>query len=68
MLAAYRALIERPLSPIERGCTSKVGYSSRREARTRSRHGRHQDGTLQPYRCGNCGDWHLGHRRRAFSF
>ena len=68
MLADYRALIERPLSPIERACTSKVGYGSRREARTRARHGRHQDGTLRPYHCGNCGEWHLGHRRRAFWF
>lgn len=66
MLADYRALIERPRSPIERGCTSKVPYDSRREARARSRNGRHQDGSLQPYHCQHCGAWHLGHRRGAF--
>ena len=63
MLADYRTLIERPRSPIERGCTSKIAFISRREARTRSRNGRHMDGSLQPYHCQNCGAWHLGHRR-----
>jgi hypothetical protein len=67
MLAVYRTLIERPRSPIERGCTSKVTYTSRREARTRSRDGRHADGSLQPYHCPNCGAWHLGHRRGTFT-
>ena len=66
MHAAYRTLTERPRSPIERGCTSKISFTSRREARTRSRHGRHMDGSLQPYRCVTCGAWHLGHRRGTF--
>lgn len=66
MLAEYRLFIERPISPIERGCTSKTGYASRREARMRSRHGRHQDGSLTAYHCAFCGLWHLGHRKRAF--
>jgi hypothetical protein len=66
MLADYRLLIGRSSSPIERGCMSKISYSSRRDARSTSRHGRHQDGSLAPYHCANCGAWHLGHRRRAF--
>ncbi|MFL5674937.1 MAG: hypothetical protein ACJ779_08025 [Chloroflexota bacterium] len=66
MLADYRSFIERPTSPLERGCTTKVAYTSRREARTRSRHGRHADGSLQAYHCRYCGGWHLGHRRGAF--
>ena len=65
MLVDYRLFIGRASSPIERGCTSKITYSSRREARSTSRHGRHQDGSLAPYRCAHCGDWHLGHRRRV---
>lgn len=66
MLAEYRLLIERPPSSIERGCTSKISYTSRREARSTSRRGRHLDGSLAPYHCTNCGAWHLGHRRRVF--
>jgi hypothetical protein len=63
MLADYRMFIDRDLPLIERGCTSKVAFESRRAARSRSRHGRHQDGSLAPYHCRYCGAWHLGHRR-----
>ena len=63
MLTAYRDLVDRQLPHIERGCASKIAYSSRREARSVSRHGRHQDGTLASYHCRHCDGWHLGHRR-----
>jgi hypothetical protein len=66
MLAEDRLLIERPSSPIERGCTSKISYRTRHEARSTSRRNRHLDGSLAPYHCANCGGWHLGHRKRAF--
>lgn len=61
----YRQFINRDLPPVERGCTSKAVYISRREARSTSRHGRGQDGSLRPYRCRFCDGWHLGHPRRA---
>lgn len=64
VITAYREYVERPLPYAERACTSKLAYASRREASSRVRHGRHQDGTLHPYRCGFCGGWHLGHRIR----
>ena len=63
MQVAYRELIDRRLPLIERGCTSKAAYASRREAGAIARHGRHTDGTLRPYRCASCASWHLGHRR-----
>ena len=66
MQVAYRDLIDRRIPLLERGCTSKIAYDSRREANHRARHGRHMDGALRPYHCSNCGLWHLGHRRRAF--
>lgn len=63
MQVVYRELIDRRLPLVERGCTSKSAYASRREANSIVRHGRHMDGTLRPYRCGLCESWHLGHRR-----
>ena len=64
MITAYALLTERPRSRVERSCSSKVPFDSRREAVSRVRHGRHQDGTLHPYHCAFCGAWHLGHRFR----
>jgi len=46
---------------MERGCTSKARFLSRREARSMGRHGRHQDGSLRPYHCRFRDWWHLGH-------
>jgi hypothetical protein len=63
MQTVYRELIDRQVPFEERACLSKVRYSSRREARSLVRHGRRQDGTLEPYRCQFCGEWHLGHGR-----
>lgn len=64
MAVDYRQFINRDLPRIERGCTSKVVFDSRREARSWVRHGRRSDGTTAPYHCGACGSWHVGHRRR----
>jgi hypothetical protein len=64
VIANYRQLINRDLPIIERGCTSKTVFVSRREARSWVRNGRRSDGSLDPYHCGVCGQWHLGHRRR----
>ena len=61
---AYRTLVNRDLPLIERACTSKAGFVSRAEARSLLRHGRHVDGSMDPYRCRFCELWHLGHRRR----
>jgi hypothetical protein len=48
MLAVdYRDLINRDLPPIERGCTSKIAYGSRDEARSFG-HGRRSNGQLHP--------------------
>jgi hypothetical protein len=60
----YRTWINRNLPLVERGCTSKAGFVSRGEARSLARHGRHSNGQLEPYHCGLCGLWHLGHHRR----
>jgi hypothetical protein len=62
----YRDLIYRRMPLIERSCTSKSMFTSRREANQRARHSRGTDGSLRPYHCDNCGGWHLGHRRHAF--
>jgi hypothetical protein len=62
-LDSYRELINRDLPLMDRGCTSKGVFISRREARSMGRHGRSQDGALHPYRCRYCEGWHLGHRR-----
>jgi hypothetical protein len=64
LITAYTLLVERPIGREERSCASKVPFSSRREARSRVRHGHGQDGTLRPYHCQFCGEWHLGHRPR----
>jgi hypothetical protein len=65
MSVDYRDFINRDLPLVERGCTSKAAYVSRREARTWVRNGRRSHGSLDPYRCRSCGQWHLGHRRRG---
>jgi hypothetical protein len=64
MITAYTNLIERPTDRVERSCSSKSAFGSRRAARSHVSHGRHQDGTLRAYRCAFCGAWHLGHRPR----
>ena len=60
----YRQFINRDLPLRVRACESKAMYVSRGEARSASRKGRSQDGSLSPYRCPFCDRWHLGHRRR----
>jgi len=66
MLAAdYRLYINRDLPIQERACTSKAGFTTRAEARSMARHGRHIGGRLAPYHCWFCDLWHLGHPRRA---
>ena len=60
---AYLAYINRALPRVERACTSKAAYTTRREARAYARHGRQRDGSLAPYHCGHCELWHLGHNR-----
>jgi hypothetical protein len=60
----YHLFINRNLPLVERGCTSKALFTSRREAQTMARNGKHTDGRLRPYHCEACGGWHLGHRRR----
>ena len=57
--------VNRALPLPERGCLSKARFDSRPEARTLLRHGRHSDGSTQPYHCRTCGWWHLGHRRQT---
>lgn len=66
MAADYHLFINRDLPLVERGCTSKAVFQSRREARSWVTHGRRSDGRLDPYHCRNCGLWHLGHRRRRW--
>lgn len=60
---SYRDFINRDLPPVERGCTSKAVFVSRGEARTFARRDRRHDGSLHPYHCRFCTQWHLGHRR-----
>lgn len=64
LITDYRTLINRDLPLLERGCTSKAAFESRREARSLARHGRHANGQLHPYHCRYCDLWHLGHRHR----
>jgi len=64
LTADYRNFINRDLPLVERGCTSKAAFLSRREARSLSRYSRRADGQVKPYHCANCDLWHLGHRRR----
>lgn len=59
----YRQFVNRNLPLVERGCTSKSVFVSRAEARSRGLRGTRFDGTLKPYHCRHCGEWHLGHRR-----
>jgi hypothetical protein len=67
MLASdYRQLINRDLPLLERGCTTKAMFVSSREARSVARGNPVRGGQLRPYHCGNCGGWHLGHRRRRY--
>ena len=64
VITAYTLLVERPTDRVERSCSSKIPYASRRDARARVRGGRHEDGTLRPYHCQFCDAWHLGHAPR----
>ena len=59
----YRQFINRSLPLIERCCTSKALFTSRREARSLVRNGRRSSGALKPYHCRSCRGWHLGHPR-----
>ena len=61
--ADYHQFINRDLPYLERGCTSKALFTSRREARSLVRNGRRSNGALKAYHCRSCGGWHLGHRR-----
>jgi hypothetical protein len=63
-MTAYTFLVERPTDRFERSCASKARYGSRRDARSRVRNSRNQDGTLKPYHCQFCDGWHLGHTPR----
>jgi hypothetical protein len=60
----YHQFINRNLPLVERGCSSKALFVSRREAQNLARNGRRADGRVHPYRCRTCDGWHLGHRRR----
>src|SRR5438067_6541720 len=46
---AYRQLINRDLPKVERSCTSKAMFISRREAVSSTRRGHRGDGALHPY-------------------
>ena len=61
----YRQFINRALPPVERGCTSKAVFVSRREAQTSTRRNSRSDGSLRAYRCRYCVGWHMGHARRG---
>jgi hypothetical protein len=67
MTADYRQFINRDLPLVERGCTSKVAFESRREAGVVS-HRAGGNGRLRPYHCRNCEGWHLGHSRQRHRF
>jgi len=60
---SYRQFINRDLPRVDRGCTSKALFVSRSEAKTSARRNRRNDGSLHPYHCRYCDQWHLGHRR-----
>jgi len=60
MASDYHQFINRDLPLVERGCTSKAVFQTRREARTRISHGLRSNGQLDPYRCRYCGAWHVG--------
>lgn len=61
---SYRDYINRILPPLERSCTSKARFGSRREALRQRRRGRWTNDILRPYRCCSCSGWHLGHARQ----
>jgi len=61
-VVSYRKFINRDLPRMERGCTSKALFISRSEAKSSARRNRRNDGSLHPYRCRYCDQWHLGHR------
>jgi hypothetical protein len=63
MSVIYRQFINRDLPRVDRGCTSKAIFVSRSEAKTSARRNRRNDGSLHPYHCRYCDQWHLGHRR-----
>jgi hypothetical protein len=63
MSVIYRQFINRDLPHVDRGCTSKAIFVSRGEAKTSARRNRRNDGSLHPYHCRYCDQWHLGHRR-----
>ena len=65
VIADYRLFINRDLPLVERGCTSKAAFISRREARSRANHSARSNGRLAPYHCRTCDLWHLGHRRHG---
>jgi hypothetical protein len=45
-----------------RSCRSKVAHATRKEARTAARAvERRHGGRLEPYHCGFCDGWHVGH-------
>ena len=64
MKVDYRLFVNRDLPPVERGCTSKSMFVSRRDARSQARNSRRADGQLKPYHCRFCDGWHLGHNRQ----
>ena len=63
MSVDYHQFINRDLPPRERGCTSKVRFISRGEAKCVTRQPWASSG-LKPYHCRYCDNWHLGHNRR----
>jgi hypothetical protein len=64
VIQGYRLYVNRELPPFERGCSSKVPYGTRGEAKGANR-GRRHDGTLKPYHCQFFDHWHLGHPRHG---
>lgn len=51
------------------GCGGKVVFKNRERAENSRLYqikiGRRGYSAVEPYRCKFCGDWHLGHHRRA---
>lgn len=43
------------------GCVGKKHYST--EAGAKKNEFRDRFGAVQAYRCGNCGGWHIGHKK-----
>ncbi|MEX0629313.1 MAG: hypothetical protein WEE67_02635 [Chloroflexota bacterium] len=63
MTVDYHQCINRNLPLRERGCTSKVMFLSRREARSIGRQA-WVSSSPRRYHCRWCDGWHLGYRRR----